>query len=155
MQFEHWYRSGATLPVVASLTRKAEALREAEIARLFQRCPELDERQRMLVTGLSMRIISKLLHPAISSIRSGDADQLPEALVRAQLIDQIFALTPTDVAGYDERRKHRDGFDKPIIVRSRRPSTDICSSLKRRGHGIVSFSFVQRDGTAGSCVRGE
>jgi glutamyl-tRNA reductase len=81
---------------VASLARKAEALREAEIERLFHRCPELDERQRMLVTGLSMRIVSKLLHPAISSIRSGGAAQLPAAAVRAQLIDEIFALSKLD-----------------------------------------------------------
>ena len=78
---------------MASLARKAEALREAEIERLFHRCPELDERQRMLVTGLSMRIVSKLLHPAISSMRSGGTERLPEAAVRAQLIDEIFALS--------------------------------------------------------------
>ena len=99
MQFDHWYHStAATLGVVASLARKAEMLREAEISRLFHRCPELDERQRMLVTGLSMRIISKLLHPAISSIRVSDTDHLPAALVRAQLIDQIFALSGLEAA---------------------------------------------------------
>lgn len=91
-QFESWYTSDATLPVVASLARKAEALREAELERLFARCPELDKRQRTLVTGLTMRIVSKLLHSPISSIRSGAGDS-DESLARARLIDEIFALS--------------------------------------------------------------
>ena len=93
MQFEHWYRSNETLPVVVSLTRKAEALRAAELERLFARCPGMDKRERMLVTGLSRRIISKLLHPAIMSIRSATDEQRAESVARARLIDQIFALS--------------------------------------------------------------
>jgi glutamyl-tRNA reductase len=91
-QFETWYASNATLPIVASLAQKAEALREAELERLFARLPELDKRQRTLVTGLTMRIVSKLLHSPISSIRAaaGDPD---ESVARARLIDEIFALS--------------------------------------------------------------
>ncbi len=96
-QFEHWYRACRTLPVVASLTRKADALREAELDRLFARCPELDKRQRTLVTGLALRIVSKLLHPAISSMRDGSLD-------RARLLDEIFALSQAALAD-DERHR--------------------------------------------------
>ena len=96
-QFEHWHRSSRTLPVVASLTRRADALREAELDRLFARCPELDKRQRTLVTGLALRIVSKLLHPAISSIRDGSLD-------RAQLLDEIFALSQAALADDEPRR---------------------------------------------------
>jgi glutamyl-tRNA reductase len=98
MQFEHWHHSNATVTIVASLARKAEALREAELERLFARCPEMNQRERTLVTGLSRRIVSKLLHPAISSIRAGDAAQLADSIARAQMIEQIFALTHDDVA---------------------------------------------------------
>jgi glutamyl-tRNA reductase len=94
MQFERWYRSHATIPVVASLARKAEALREAEIERLFARCPDLDKRQRTLVTGLSLRLMSKLLHPAIASLRdAGSPDELADSVARAELIREIFALS--------------------------------------------------------------
>ena len=92
MQFEHWHRSTATVPIVASLARKAEALREAELERFFARCPELDPRQRALVTGLSLRIISKLLHPAITSMRGSSAEELAISVARARLIEEIFAL---------------------------------------------------------------
>jgi glutamyl-tRNA reductase len=93
MTFEHWYHAHETLPVAASLARKAEALREAELERLFARCPGLDKRERMLVTGLSRRIVSKLLHPAMVSIRPASAEQLADSVARARLIDQIFALS--------------------------------------------------------------
>jgi glutamyl-tRNA reductase len=93
VQFEQWYRSRVTAPVVASLARKADALRQAELARFFARCPQLDKRQRTLVTGLSLRIVSKLLHPAISSIRDCADDHVAETVERARLIDEIFALS--------------------------------------------------------------
>lgn len=105
MQLEHWYRSHATLPTVASLARKAEALRGAELERLFARCPELDSRQRTLVTGLTLRIVSKLLHPAIASIRAGAGEHLAESIERARLIEEIFALT--------ERRRLDDDAGEP------------------------------------------
>jgi glutamyl-tRNA reductase len=93
MQFQRWYLSRDAMPVVASLARKAEALREAELERLFARCPELDKRQRTLVTGLALRIVSKLLHPAISSIREAAGSDPDESTARARLIDEIFALS--------------------------------------------------------------
>jgi glutamyl-tRNA reductase len=111
MQFEHWHHSNATVTIVASLARKAEALREAELERLFARCPELNQRERTLVTGLSRRIVSKLLHPAISSIRAGDAAQLADSVARAQMIEQIFALTHDDVAA-GSAETGRDRFER-------------------------------------------
>lgn len=92
MQFEHWHRSNATVPVVASLARKAEALREAELERFFARCPDLGPRQRALVTGLSLRIVSKLLHPAIASIRASSPEEVAITVARARVIEEIFAL---------------------------------------------------------------
>ena len=92
MHFQHWFRSNATVPTVASLTRKAEALRESELDRLFARCPELDKRQRTLVTGLTLRLVSKLLHPAISSLQEVGTSAA-ESIERARLISEIFAFS--------------------------------------------------------------
>ncbi len=66
---KHWYQARVAVPVISALTQKAEAIRAAELERLFARCPELDERERMLVTGMSLTIVSKLLHSAIMKIR--------------------------------------------------------------------------------------
>ncbi len=72
------------VPVIARLTQKAEAIREAELERLLARCPDLDERERMLITGTTMTIVSKLLHTAIAKIREQATLDHEEALSSAR-----------------------------------------------------------------------
>lgn len=87
-----WYESRSAFPVIASLTQKADAIREAEVLRLFSRCPELSERERMLIIGMSMTIVSRLLHGAIMRIREKAASQADEALLQAKIVDELFDL---------------------------------------------------------------
>ncbi|HEX3551016.1 MAG TPA: glutamyl-tRNA reductase [Candidatus Elarobacter sp.] len=91
-RFQQWYQSRVAVPVIASLTRKAEAIREAELERLFARCPELTERERSLITGMSLTIVSKLLHSAIVRIRDKAVENRAEALTHARIIDELFEL---------------------------------------------------------------
>ena len=91
-RFEDWYRSRTALPVIARLTQKAEAIRVAELERLLARCPHLDERERMLVTGMTLTIVSKLLHSAILRIREQATLDHPEALSTARVLDDLFEL---------------------------------------------------------------
>jgi len=91
-RFGAWYQSRVAVPVIASLVAKADAIRENEVARLFGRCPELSERERMLITGTSMTIVSKLLHSAITRIRDKAAENGAEAIAHAQMLDELFEL---------------------------------------------------------------
>lgn len=91
-RFVDWYQSRATIPVIASLTQKADAIREAELERLFARCPELTERERMLITGMSLTIISRLLHTAVTRIREKAVSNHAEALLHARIVDELFDL---------------------------------------------------------------
>ncbi len=91
-RFEHWYRARIAVPVIARLTQKAEAIRAAELERLLARCPDLDERERMLVTGMTMTIVSKLLHSAILKIREKASLDRAEALSSARVLDDLFEL---------------------------------------------------------------
>ncbi len=95
-RFESWYRSREALPVISRLTQKAETIREREVERLFARCPELSERERMLVIGMSMTIVSKLLHSVILKIRNKATIDHAEALSDARVLDELFEL---DIAG--------------------------------------------------------
>jgi glutamyl-tRNA reductase len=90
--FDEWYRSRAAVPVIARLTQKAEAIRLAELDRLLARCPDLDERERMLVTGMTMTIVSKLLHSAILRIREKATLGNAEALSSARVLEELFEL---------------------------------------------------------------
>ncbi len=76
-RFQQWYQSRVAVPVISSLVQRAETIRESELERLFARCPELTERERMLITGMSLTIISKLLHSAITKIRDKASSTAP------------------------------------------------------------------------------
>ncbi len=91
-RFARWYQSRVTIPVVSSLVQKAESIRDAEIERLFARCPDLTERERMLVTGASLTIISKLLHNVVTKLRERATSNHAEALTLATLLDELFDL---------------------------------------------------------------
>ncbi|HEY1867522.1 MAG TPA: hypothetical protein VGG70_04445, partial [Candidatus Cybelea sp.] len=67
-----------------------------ELERLLARCPELDERERMLVTGMSLTIVSKLLHSAILKIREQATNDRAEALSSARVLEDLFELDLID-----------------------------------------------------------
>jgi glutamyl-tRNA reductase len=99
-RFGRWYHSRIAVPVIAMLTQKAETIREAELERLFARCPELTERERMLITGATMTIVSKMLHSVISKIREKATLDRAEALSHARVLDELFELNLTEhIAG--------------------------------------------------------
>ena len=91
-RFGAWYQSRLAVPVIASLTQKAEAIRTSELARLFSRTPELSEREKMLVTGMSMTIVSKFLHSVVVKIREKATSNHAEAIAQARLLDELFEL---------------------------------------------------------------
>jgi len=91
-RFQQWYHSRVAVPVIASLTQKAEAIRDSELERLFARLPDLTERERALITGMSLTIVSKLLHSAIVRIRDKAVENRAEALTHARMLDELFEL---------------------------------------------------------------
>ncbi|HTU71708.1 MAG TPA: glutamyl-tRNA reductase [Candidatus Baltobacteraceae bacterium] len=95
-RFGAWYQSRLAVPVIASLTQKAEAIRMAELARLFARAGDLTEREKMLITGMSMTIVSKFLHSVVVKIREKATSNRAEAIAQARLLDELFEL---DLAG--------------------------------------------------------
>jgi glutamyl-tRNA reductase len=95
-RFGAWYRSRIAVPVIATLTQKAEAIRAAELDRLFARCPDLTEREKLLVTGMTMTIVSKLLHSVILKIREKATLNHAEALSHARVLDELFELDLAD-----------------------------------------------------------
>ena len=95
-RFDSWYRSRVAVPVIARLTQKAERIRAAELERLLARCPELGDRERMLITGMSLTIVSKLLHSAILKIREKATSDRAEALSSARVLEDLFELDLID-----------------------------------------------------------
>jgi glutamyl-tRNA reductase len=95
-RFGAWYQSRLAVPVITSLTQKAEAIRMSELARLLGRCPDLSEREKMLVTGMSMTIVSKFLHSVVVKIRDKATSNHAEVIAQARLLDELFELDLAD-----------------------------------------------------------
>ena len=84
-----WYQSRAAAPLIATLRTKAEDIRRAELGRLFARLPELDDRQRELIAGMSVSILNRLLHAPMTRLRETAADgtEMSDADLAARFAD--------------------------------------------------------------------
>jgi len=94
--YMRWYQSRAAAPLIATLRTKAETIRRAEIDRLFSRLPELDERQRQLIAGMSVSILNRLLHAPVTKLRETAAEG--EQVSDSDLADRL-----ADLAGLGEQ----------------------------------------------------
>jgi glutamyl-tRNA reductase len=91
-EYVRWYQSRAAAPLIAALRTKAEAIRKVEIDRLFDRLPELDDRQRELIAGMSVSILNRLLHAPVTKLRESAAEG-------AAVSDSDLAAQLSDLAG--------------------------------------------------------
>ena len=89
-RFALWYRARAAVPTISSLTQRAEAIRAAEVERIFARLPTLNDHEREVIIGATMTIVSRLLHPAIERVRAKAIADPVQALNDAKVIDELF-----------------------------------------------------------------
>ena len=85
-RFAAWLRERGVVPTVAALRERADALREAELARTLRRAPELSASQRAAVEAMSTALVKKLLHDPITRLKSTDGERFVGTL------RELFAL---------------------------------------------------------------
>lgn len=80
------WRHRATGPTIARLRARAEAVKTEEVTRLFNKLGDLDPRRKDEIARAFDRVINKLLHPPLESLRdeaeSGGVHGLLDALKR-------------------------------------------------------------------------
>ena len=79
------------------------------------RCPDLSERERLLVTGMSLTVISKFLHSAIANIRAKAIVNRAEALTDAHLLHNLFDLPNAKCAGRSATKALNDGATHSLV----------------------------------------
>lgn len=81
--FQKWLDEGKVQPLIEQMFADARDLKEAELLRLFNACPDLTDEQRKAVQQLAERIIGKFMHPCVSTLRrhsfAGPCTTLAEA----------------------------------------------------------------------------
>ncbi|HVE63474.1 MAG TPA: glutamyl-tRNA reductase [Mycobacteriales bacterium] len=90
--FLGWQRSMKVAPTVVALRAKADAVIEAELGRLLQRVPDLDERQQSEVHAAVRRVVEKLLHAP--TVRVKELAEAPGGDHYAEALRELFGLDP-------------------------------------------------------------
>ncbi|WP_018752339.1 glutamyl-tRNA reductase [Paenibacillus sanguinis] len=88
--FGGWLHTLGVKPVIRALQEKGSDIHSATLDSLFNKLPELDERQRKVIRRLTKSIINQMLHDPINRVKELAGEQQgPEAL---DLFAHIFAL---------------------------------------------------------------
>jgi glutamyl-tRNA reductase len=91
--FAAWREARAVAPTVAALRARAEATRDAEVARALAKLGHLSERDREVVRALGATLTGKLLHPPVARLRSETG---PQRAASAAALARLWDLDPTD-----------------------------------------------------------
>lgn len=88
--FGTWLQTLGVKPVIRALQEKASDIHQNTLDSLFNKLPELDERQRKVIRRLTKSILNQMLHDPINRIKElAGESQGTKAL---ELFTQIFAL---------------------------------------------------------------
>lgn len=91
-EFANWLQTLGVKPVIRALQEKASSIHESTLDSLFNKLPELDERQRKVISRLTKSILNQMMHDPINRIKEMAGEkQGAEAL---EMFTQIFALEP-------------------------------------------------------------
>ncbi len=85
-RFTDWVSARGVTPTVAALRARADALREAEVARTLRHLDGLNAEQRRRVEAMATALVNKLLHDPIRRLKGDDGERYAPAL------RELFAL---------------------------------------------------------------
>jgi glutamyl-tRNA reductase len=80
-------------PVITSVRRALEEDKQAELVRLMNKLPDLSIRQRLEIEQFADRLVNKMLHPPLRTIRDASQDGAPHGLIDA--LRRLFGIEET------------------------------------------------------------
>jgi glutamyl-tRNA reductase len=83
-------RHRAAGPVIARFRQGLESVQSTELDRLYGRLPELDERSRQEIRQFADRLVAKMLHPPLESLRDESRNGTHHGLLEA--LQRLFQL---------------------------------------------------------------
>lgn len=67
--FAHWFKSLDAVPMIIALKDRAEAIRQAELDKLFSKMGDLSDSQKQALDNMTTSIINKLLHTPLTVLK--------------------------------------------------------------------------------------
>jgi glutamyl-tRNA reductase len=87
-------RHRASVPVIARFRESMEGVQLAELERLYARMPDLDARSRQEIRQFADRLVAKMLHSPLESLRAESRNGSPHGLLDA--LQRLFQLKEKD-----------------------------------------------------------
>ena len=80
----------ATAPVISGLRAGLERPKQAELERLFHKLPDIDPSTKQEIERFADRLVNKMLHPPLESLRDASQNGTPHGLLEA--VKRLFRL---------------------------------------------------------------
>ncbi len=87
-------RHRASAPVITRFRESLEGVQAVELDRLYAKLPELDDRSRREIRQFADRLLAKMLHPPLESLRDESRNGSPHGLIEA--LQRLFQLKGDD-----------------------------------------------------------
>lgn len=88
--FANWLQTLGVRPVIRALQEKSTSIHESTMESLFNKLPELDERQRKVIRRLTKSIVNQMMHDPINRIKEMAGEE--HGVEALEMFTQIFAL---------------------------------------------------------------
>jgi glutamyl-tRNA reductase len=95
-KYVRWWQAREVAPTIAALLRRAEAIRQDELARVLARLEPLSDRERNAINALTTAIVNKMLHDPITRLKERGSGLDGKPYVHA--IRELFDLPPAELA---------------------------------------------------------
>ncbi len=92
--FQEWLGGLSVAPLITDLRRKAESIREKELARALSRLPDIDTETKQQIEHLSRTLVNRILHDPTTRLRVAAGQGA--ASEKAEAVRHLFDL-PTDL----------------------------------------------------------
>ena len=102
-KFVLWYRSLSLIPTISALKGKFEEIRKKELEKALSHLPDLSDKEKNALEGLTSAIINKILHPPFSLLKKAD-----EEGNAARYLDALQALFQLSVSNADSSPQQGD-----------------------------------------------
>lgn len=129
-EYRHWLKMLGVTPMIRSLQSKAERIHQDTLQSLFNKLPELSEREEKLIRRLTKSMLNQMMHDPINQIKELAAEKNGDEALR--LFSQIFALEQPEAGGKEERDKEQPSPQVPVN-RNTEPE---------RGKSVLSWAAV-------------
>ncbi|MBO8127379.1 MAG: glutamyl-tRNA reductase [Firmicutes bacterium] len=98
-KFSKWWSSRQVVPVIKALRSYGHSIRIQELERLFNRLPELSEKEKECITSATNLIVNKILHQPVVSLKEEASRSREKGILYTALLERLFNLEIEDKPG--------------------------------------------------------